>query len=207
MAKLEDCRKIGILGGTFNPIHLAHLLMAEFALEAAGLDKVIIMPSGISYLKKDINVLPGVQRLEMVELSIKDNPDLVSSDIEIKREGNTYTYETLLELRRLYPQATLYFIVGADCLFTIESWVEPKQIFDNCVLLAAGRNSASNDKMLAKKKELEEKFDANIILMDFPEINLSSTVIRDNIKCGKSIRYMVTDEVRDYIYSNQLYKY
>lgn len=206
MIKLEDCRKIGILGGTFNPIHLAHLLMAEYALEAVELDKVLIMPSGISYLKKDMNVLPASQRLKMVELSIKDNPDLIASDMEIRREGNTYTYETLKELKALYPRITFYFIVGADCLFTIENWVEPKQIFENCVLLAAGRNSTSNDRMLAKKKELEEKFDANIILMDFPEINLSSTTIRDNIKCGKSIRYMVTDEVRDYIYNNQLYK-
>lgn len=206
MMNLKDCRKIGILGGTFNPIHLAHLLMAEYALEAAKLDKVIIMPSGISYLKRDRKVLPASDRLKMVELSIRNNPNLIASDLEIKREGNTYTYETLKELKSIYPDIIFYFIVGADCLFTIENWVEPKQIFENCILLAAGRNSASNESMLAKKQELEDKFDAHIVLMDFPQINISSTKIREKIKDGKSIRYMVTDEVRDYICNNQLFK-
>lgn len=206
MAGLEECKKIGVLGGTFNPIHIGHLLMAEYALEAAGLDKVIVMPSGISYLKANTNVLPGPTRLEMVQLSIKNNPHLVASDMEIMREGYTYTFETLIELKRRYPQAMFYFIVGADCLFSIENWVEPNQILANCVLLAAGRNNASNNKMQEKKRELEEKFNAKILLMDFPEIDISSTAIRDNVKCGKSIRYMVTDEVWKYIYENQLYK-
>lgn len=206
MVGLENCKRIGILGGTFNPIHIGHLLMAEYALEAAGLDKVIIMPSGISYLKAGTGVLSGEIRLKMIDFSIKDNPDFVSSDLEIKRAGNTYTYVTLLELKELCPDVTFYFIVGADCLFSIENWVEPKQIFANCVLLAAGRNNASDAAMQAKKQELEEKFDAKIMLMDFPEIALSSTTIRENVKSGKSIRYMVTDEVREYIYDNQLYR-
>ena len=206
MQGLDSCKKIGILGGTFNPIHIGHLLMAETAVEMLDLDKVIVMPSGISYLKANTNVLPGLLRLDMVQMSIQNNPHLIASDMEIKREGNTYTYETLEILKKQYPQASFYFIVGADCLFSIERWVEPQKIFDNCILVAAGRNNASDVSMLAAKKNLEEKFCAHIILMDFPQIEISSTAVRENVRCGKSIRYMVTEEVRQYIYENQLYK-
>lgn len=206
MQGLENCKKIGILGGTFNPIHIGHLLMAETAVEMLDLDKVMVMPSGISYLKANTNVLPGQLRLDMVQLSIQNNPHLISSDMEIKREGNTYTYETLEILKKQYPQATFYFIVGADCLFSIEHWVEPQKIFDNCILVATGRNNASHVSMLAAKKNLEEKFGAHIILMDYPQIEISSTAVRENVRCGKSIRYMVTEEVRQYIYENQLYR-
>lgn len=206
MISLEGYKKIGILGGTFNPIHVGHLLMAEYAKEVADLDVVMVMPSGISYLKANTNVLPGKQRLEMVELSIENNPNLISSDIEINREGNTYTYETLQQLKGLYPNAEFYFIVGADSLFSIERWVKPELIFQNCTLLAAGRNNAAKEELVSKKLELEYKFAAKILLMDFPEIDISSTKIRENVRAGRSIRYMVHEEVRKYIQDNGLYK-
>ena len=96
MISFESYKKIGILGGTFNPVHVGHLLMAEHAKEKADLDVVILMPTCQSYLKAGTNVLSGKERLEMLQLSVKDNPDLITSDMEIRRGGNTYTYETLL---------------------------------------------------------------------------------------------------------------
>ena len=206
MVCLDGYHKIGILGGTFNPIHMGHLLMAEHAREYAGLDYVIIMPSGISYLKANTGVLPGDVRLKMVDLSIEGNPYFLSSDIEILREGNTYTYETLLQLKELYPLADFYFIVGADSLFSMERWVKPTIIFDNCTILAAGRNNASKEELLRKKQYLEEQYHANIMLMDFPEIEISSTHIRNCVRDGKSIRYMVMDEVLKFIEDNHLYQ-
>lgn len=205
MISFERYKKIGILGGTFNPVHMGHLLMAEYAKEAAGLDVVILMPSGKSYMKADTNVLSGKERLKMLQLSIEGNSNLMTSDMEICREGNTYTYETLLQMKRLCPDSEIYFILGADSLFHMERWVKPESIFANCTILAAGRNNASKQELLTKKQDLEKRFGAQILLMDFPEIDISSTKIRENIRNQKSIRYMVHDNVWKYIQENQLY--
>lgn len=206
MISFERYEKIGILGGTFNPVHMGHLLMAEYAKEALGLDVVILMPSGKSYMKADTNVLSGEERLKMLQLCIEDNPNLITSDMEICRSGNTYTYETLLQMKKLCPSSEIYFILGADSLYNMERWVKPEIIFANCTILAAGRNNASKQDLLLKKQDLEKRFEAKIILMDFPEIDISSTVIRENVRNNKSIRYMVHDNVWKYICENQLYK-
>ncbi len=206
MVSLEKFQKIGILGGTFNPIHMGHLLMAEYVKEAADLDVVMLLPNGQSYMKADMNVLPGQVRLKMIEMSIEGNPNLITSDMEILREGNTYTYETLIQLKELYPETELYFIVGADSLFSMEKWVKPEVIFANCTVLAAGRGDAPWELLEEKKADLEKKFCARIRLIDFPTVDISSTQIRDNIKNGRSIRYMVHDCVRKYISENCLYQ-
>ena len=206
MISLDNYSKVGILGGTFNPIHTGHLLMAEYVKEAAKLDVVMLLPNGISYMKAGTNVLEGMVRLKMIELCIEDNPNLITSDMEIKREGNTYTYETLLELRAKYPQTELYFIIGADSLFNMEKWVKPDVIFANCTILAVGRNQASKEVLEEKKDDLENRFGAKIRLLDFPEIEISSTQIRENIKAGKSFRYMVPEQVWNYICENNLYQ-
>ena len=205
-ADFSAYKKIGILGGTFNPIHTGHLLMAEYAREAVGLDIVILMPTGRSYLKAGTNVPDGQIRLEMVERCIEDNPGLLASDMEIRREGNTYTYETLLQWKSLCPEAELYFIVGADSLFSMEDWVKPEVIFANCTVLAAGREDASTEEMLVKKAELEERFGAKILLMNFPQIDISSTTIRERVRKGQSIRYLVHGKVREYILEHGLYR-
>lgn len=206
MISFESYHKIGVLGGTFNPIHMGHLLMAEYAREAVGLDVVVLMPTGRSYMKANTNVLSGDRRLEMIKLCMEDNPKLVTSDMEIRRAGNTYTYETLLQLKKMCPTSEFYFIVGADSLFSMERWVKPEVIFGNCTVLAAGRGNASSKEMLSKKLELEERFGAKIILMDFPQIDISSTTIRENVRNNRSIRYMVHDKVWKYIRDNQLYQ-
>lgn len=126
--------------------------------------------------------------------------------MEINRGGNTYTYETLLQMKSLCPQSEIYFIVGADSLFSMERWVKPEMIFANCTLLAAGRDGASKEDLLLKKADLEKRFNAKIILLDFPQIDISSTVIRENIKNHESIRYMVHDNVLNYIQENHLYE-
>lgn len=206
MISFESYKKIGILGGTFNPVHVGHLLMAEYAKEVAELDVVILMPTCQSYLKAGTNVLSGDIRLEMLQLSVQDNPDLITSDMEIRRGGNTYTYETLLQMKGLCPESEIYFIVGADSLFSMERWVKPEDIFANCTILAAGREGADKEALISKKCELEERFGANIVLLDFPQIDISSSVIRENVRNHKSIRYMVHDKVLDYIQEKHLYE-
>lgn len=202
---LQSCKKIGIMGGTFNPIHIGHLLMAQWAKDFAALDAVIFIPTGNPYMKVGTEILDGELRLQMVRLSIDEKDDFFVSDIEIRRGGNTYTYETLQELSNVYPHAELFFIVGADSLFSFERWVHPELILENCTLIAAARNGARTEVLVSKQNELMERFGGNIRLMDFPAIDISSTLIRNRIKEGKNIRYLTTDPVCELIELNQLY--
>lgn len=123
-----------------------------------------------------------------------------------KRGGNTYTYETLEALRSMYPQSRLYFIAGADCLFNIEKWYCPQKIFENCVLLAASRSGAPMEALEKKRCELTEAYGAEILLMAFPNMEISSTDIRRRRRLGRSIRYLVPDRVREYIVRNHFYE-
>lgn len=202
----ETNKRIGILGGTFNPIHIGHLRMAECAREAFALDSILIMPTGNSYMKNANDILPCEVRYKMVELSISSNPYFIASDIEIVRQGQTYTFETLEQLHSMYPDTDFYFIVGADCLFSIERWYKPERIFAQCTLLAANRNDVSMQEIHYKCEELSNKFHANIELFDMPQMDISSTTIRNLVKEGKSIRYYVSEPVLDYINTNHLYE-
>ena len=199
-------RKIGIMGGTFNPIHKGHLYLAQVALEQAALDNVIFMPSGQSYMKAGMDVLKGDIRSDMVKLAIAGNPSFVFSDMEIKRAGNTYTYETLTILKETHPYDTFYFIVGADSLFSMENWKEPKEIFNKCIVLAAVRENMDKVSMQKKVSELQEKFGAVIQLLDFPKTDISSCFIREQIALDKDISHLVPETVRNYIKEHKLYQ-
>lgn len=198
-------RKTGIMGGTFNPVHMGHLLLAENAREQAELDQVIFMPSGQSYMKREMHILKPEERMRLVELSIAGNPYFSVSDMEILRRGYTYTYETLEQLSRENPCTEYYFITGADCLFTIEKWKHPERIFAGCTLMAAARSSAGYQELEAQAAHLGYKFGARIILMETPRIDISSTDIRERIRKGRSIRYMVAEKAERYIYEKQLF--
>ncbi len=199
-------KKIGFMGGTFNPVHIGHLLLAECARVQENLDQVLFIPSGISYMKKDVEIPAGEVRLDMVDLAIGDNPYFSSSDIEIRRQGYTYTKDTLKKLRAANPDDTYYFIVGADSLFGMDAWKNPEEIFDNCIVLAAVRGLVSKEEILHQIDLLEKKYDAKIKLLEFPATDISSTQIRGCVREHKSIRYMVRDDVAEYIYENHLYE-
>lgn len=199
-------RRIGIMGGTFNPIHTGHLLLAQAALEEAELDRVCFMPSGVSYLKSEDTVLDAGHRLRLTELAVLDNPNFTVSDMEIKRSGNTYTSDTLKQLKAEQPENSFYFILGADCLYSMENWYRPEEIFSSCTILAAVRDNLELSDLEEKAASLRKRFNAEIFLLHLPRIDISSTDIRERIKAGKNIRYMVPDAVRDYILQNDLYK-
>ncbi|WP_276949026.1 nicotinate-nucleotide adenylyltransferase [Acetatifactor muris] len=199
-------KQIGILGGTFNPIHIGHLILAEWVLDALALDEVWFMPTGCPYLKDSAEVLPGRERLRMTELAVADHPLFRSSDLEVKREGHTYSYETLEQLKQLYPRNRFFFIVGADCLFSIENWKNPQRIFDACILAAAVRDEISPAEMEKKKYELEQKFKAEIMLVPFVSMSVSSTEIRRRIAGGFSVKYLVPDKVLNYINEKGFYR-
>lgn len=201
-------QRIGIMGGTFNPIHTGHLMLAEWVRDELKLDEVWFIPTGSSYMKDSREILPGRERLHMVELAIEGSPFFKCLDIEVVREGRTYSYETLEQLKSVYPEDEFYFIVGADCLFTIESWKNPARILGICTLAAAVRGDVSLKEMEAKKKELERKFcsEQEIKLIPFLQLSISSTEIRRRIFQRRSIRYLVPDRVIAYIEEKGYYR-
>lgn len=198
--------KTGIMGGTFNPIHMGHLIMAEAARETCGLEKIIFMPSGNPYMKNAASILDGRLRAKMVELAIYDHPRFTLSMLEVEREGATYTCDTLKTLKEMHPEEEYYFILGADSLFSIETWYKPEMIFHDCVIVAACRGEESLLEIQKKAEELQDRYGAEIILLPERRIDLSSSEIRERLKAGRSVRYMIPEKVLKYIEDNSLYK-
>ena len=198
--------RIGILGGTFNPIHNGHLLLAEMAGDLLALDRVLLIPSGCSYMKDPGTILSGGLRLSMARLAAADNPRFAVSDVEIRREGNSYTFETLDILHKLYPGAELFHIVGADTLFQMESWKYPERIFQGSVTAAAVREGFADSGLQEQAEHLTRKYGAQIRLIPFPHVEISSTAIREKVRSGQSIRYLVPESVRQFILQNDLYR-
>jgi len=187
--------KIGILGGSFHPFHNGHLFLGQYCLEQKIVDEIWFIPTGCSYLKADQKMLTGQQRYELVQAGIEGIPNMQVLDLEIKRAGNTYTYETMEELNRLYPQNQFYFIIGADCLFTIETWNRSDRIFNACTILAAKREGKTDRKIKDKINQLRETYQARIMLLDFPEMDISSTVIRERLENEEDVSNLLPQGV------------
>lgn len=198
-------KKTGILGGTFNPIHVGHLVLAQNAMEYCGLDKVLFIPTGCSYLKDPEEIADTIHRVKMTDIAIKNNDRFVLSTMESDRAGNSYTYETLDILNHENPDTRYYYIVGADTLMYMENWKEPARIFDSCTVVCAMRDDIGRDVLEDKACYLKERFKADVIVMDIPEIEVSSSMIRKLLADGKSCRYYLNDEVKRYISDNGLY--
>lgn len=202
---MADKKKIGILGGTFNPIHNGHLLIAENAYEEFGLDSVWIMPAHIPPHKPDRPILDDTLRFEMVRLAVENVPYFVASDFELQSGRVSYTSETLTQLCHLYPENEYYFIMGADSLYTIEEWHCPAQIFSMVHILVAARDDAGIPELKKRADFLMDKYDAHISILSVPKLEISSTMIRKRAACHKSVRYFVPDSVAEFIKEHHLY--
>ena len=199
--------KIGILGGTFDPIHNGHLALGKQAYEQFGLDEIWFMPSGHPPHKKGRLVTEGKEREDMVKLAIGSVPYFVYSDFELKREGNTYTAQTLSLLKDAYPQHEFYFIIGADSLYEIEQWYHPEMVMKQAVLLAAARPYEKDHPDFEKQvKHLVEKFGARIGVIRFEEMDIASKQIRKMVSAGQSIKDLVPGPVAGYIRIHGLYR-
>ena len=200
---------IGILGGTFNPIHNQHIQLARCAYEQLSLESVLLMPSGVSYLKKSSEVLPAGIRYEMCSLAAEDEPFLKVSDIETKRSGNTYTCDTLKALLEQDPGLTYYFIIGADTLFMLDQWKNPEYIFAHCVIAVAARadqKEHSDIGLVRRIREYEGKYNAAVRLLDINISDLSSSTVREMAREGRDLRKFVPSKVAEYIKKNGLYR-
>ena len=202
----EMKKRVGIMGGTFNPIHLGHLIIAEAAYEAYNLDEVLFVPSGVSYMKDQSEILDAKKRVHMTGLAIEDNPHFALSTIEIDRDGNSYSYETLETLRKQNPNTEYFFLVGSDTLFALETWKHPEILLPSCTILVAVRDGVPMEKMQEHAKYLEEKFGGSIQLLTTPNIEISATDIRNRLSKNRNVKYFVPDSVLDFINKYDLYK-
>ncbi|MDD3367556.1 MAG: nicotinate-nucleotide adenylyltransferase [Lachnospiraceae bacterium] len=194
--------KIGIIGGTFDPIHNGHLQIAENAYRSFALDKVIFIPSGCSYMKEHVS--EAECRLAMAKLALQKYNYFAVSDIETKRPGNSYTFETLSELSAQCP-AEYYYIIGADTLFMMEKWKSPEIIFELSTILVSVREGFPMDELRAKKDELEKRYQARIHFLPTRYFPYSSTEIRARVQRGADVSDMLADEVYSFIQSHKLY--
>lgn len=195
--------KIGIMGGTFNPIHNAHLMIAQLAAEEYGLDSIWFMTSGNPPHKADAQMPDAALRQEMVRLAIDGNDKFCLCNYEVGREQYSYTAETLRHFCEVYPEHQFYFIIGADSLRQFHRWYCPHVIAQLCTLLVFPRsgNDAAGD-----AQRVRREFSARVHFIHAPMFDISSSLLRGYAAAGKSIRYLVPDSVRGYIDKHGLYR-
>jgi nicotinate-nucleotide adenylyltransferase len=187
--------KIGILGGTFNPIHIGHLILAEEAREKLGLDKVIFVPAYQPPHKDNSDIAQAGARFTMIKLAIKGNKNFEVSDIEIKRNGRSYTIDTIKEFKLKYPKDDLYFIIGSDLLKYLNDWKDLGEIIKMVKFIVATRPGYPL-----------EKIPSYIKTIPIRAVDVSGFEVRECIEENKSFRYLVPEAVCDYISRKGLYK-
>jgi nicotinate-nucleotide adenylyltransferase len=199
-------KKVGIMGGTFDPIHIGHLILGENAYQQLGLDRVVFMPSGNPPHKRDREGRASdEQRMDMVKLAIASNTHFKFSSMEMNEDGYSYTYLTLEKLNEKHPDTRYYFIIGADSLFDFKGWRNPQRICDACTLVVATRNHTSDEELDKAIEDVRQTFGADIVKLNTENIDVSSHQLRDWIAAGKTVKYYAPDEVINYIKSYHVY--
>ncbi len=200
--------KIGIMGGTFNPVHNGHLALATAAKEAAGLDEVWFMPSGLPAHKSNTELLSSELRLAMVKLAVQEIPGFLASSFETDRPGFTYTADTIESLAQEYPEHEFFFIIGGDSLMKFHHWVKPAVISAHATLLAAGRDEFSEEELEQQAESLYRMFHTKIQLVSMAKVDISSNEIRNCIKTGQleKVKQFLPEQVFQLILEQQLYR-
>lgn len=199
-------QRIGIMGGTFDPIHYGHLVAAEEARCQFGLEKVIFIPAGHPPHKVSRKISDARHRLAMTQLAIKSNPFFTASAIEIERPGLSYTINTVRDMRSTYPLADIYFITGADAVLEILSWKHIDELLDQCCFIAAKRPGYRLGRLEAKLPGLRREQLKRIIVIEVPALAISSTDIRRRVQTGRPIKYLLPEAVEKYIREQGLYR-
>ena len=188
--------KVGIFGGTFDPIHMGHLITAQSVKELRNLEKIIFIPAFISPHKSDAKTSSPSDRLNMIKLAVEGIPFFDYSDIEVKKGGVSYSVDTLRELKKRYTE--LEFIIGYDNIFTFHTWKEPDEILKLAKIIVLKRRSSH-------PPEFEDKYYHQAIFVETRGIEISATDIRERVKKGMPINFLVPPDVMEYIYKQKLY--
>lgn len=201
-----EMSKVGILGGTFDPIHLGHLIIAEEVRQSMGLDEVLFIPAGQPWLKGQRPLSAGEHRLQMVELAIASNPYFTVSTIELERLGPSYSVDTIIKLKdNLGVRVELFFVLGFDALALLPGWKEPERLLELCQVVGVGRPGYSEFALLSLEPIIPRASE-RIIIVDVPQMYISATDIRERVARGLSIRYLIPEAVERYIFEHRLYR-
>lgn len=198
--------RIGILGGTFNPIHKGHIMLCEYCRQELNLDKIILIPTYTPPHKSSDELADKHHRLAMCRLACSNLQGYEVSDIEISRRGKSYSYQTITSLKELYPNDTLYFIMGADMFLTLQSWKNPEIIFKNAQIITIPRDMSDSSLLLSHYSSVLRPMGAVAHILSKPVMQVSSTEIRQNIGNGKSVDNLIDKNIYDYITNNNLYR-
>jgi len=202
----ETKLRIGICGGTFDPVHTGHLIVAEMVRSEFELDKVLFIPSGMPPHKNLKNVTAPIHRLNMVKFAVSSNKNFEAMSVEVDRPGYTYTVDTLKELHKIYPLGTeFYYIIGADVVMDLLTWRNWQEVITLTNFIAVMRPGFSDKEFCQRLSELKQNYGINIESIEIPLMEISSTNIRERVKAGKSVKYLVNEKVEDYIIQNKLY--
>ncbi|MAT16382.1 MAG: nicotinic acid mononucleotide adenylyltransferase [Planctomyces sp.] len=194
--------RLGLLGGTFDPIHLGHLILAEACREACQLDEIWFLPTGKPPHKVAAEITPARQRIEMLEMALAGARQFKINDMEVKRGGTTYTVDTLAELREQDPDRELYFLIGADSLHDFPMWREPERIAELATLLVVNRAGRA----MPDLDSIPQKIRRSVEVVTIPDIGIASSDLRQRVSEGRSIRYQVPRAVEVYIDQHGLYR-
>jgi len=199
--------KIGIMGGTFDPIHNGHLMLGRFARDLFKLDEIWFMPNGTPPHKSSESIESRTKnRVEMVKRAISNEKDFILQLYEVENQEVNYSYLTMEHFSEVYPEHKFYFIIGADSLFNIEKWKCPEKLLETCVILAAYRDGKNKKEMDEQIAYLNKKYGADIYLLNTPNVDISSSEIRRKLELREDVGDMMPTCVYEYILENQLYK-
>lgn len=198
-------KRLGIMGGTFDPIHFGHLVVANEVLNIYGLDEIIFVPAGNPPHKRGI-CTNSRDRYIMTYLATLSNSRFSVSDIEIKNAGKSYTSNTLKEFHRTYADTEFYFITGTDAVIDLPTWHEPEELLKLCKIISVSRPGVDKKDLELKIEEIRKNLNGHIELLQIPMLYISSTDIRERFKKGVSAKYLLPESVEQYIIKNNLYR-
>ncbi|MBL0387328.1 nicotinate-nucleotide adenylyltransferase [Tumebacillus sp. ITR2] len=199
--------RLGIFGGTFDPIHIGHLVVAQVAMEEAGLDRVVFVPAGVNPLKVGRQITEGHHRLQMVKLAIADNPKFAVSSWELDRSGPSFTVDLMSHIRAQHPNDELFLIIGADNLRLLPKWKSVEGILEQATILALNRPGEDLKSSCQMVLALYPHINECVRIVDMPGLDISSTWLRDRLCKNLSVKHLLPAEVIRYSEENKLYDY
>jgi nicotinate-nucleotide adenylyltransferase len=203
---MQRFNSLGIMGGTFDPVHYGHLIAAEYARHEFKLEQVVFIPAARPPHKEIEQVLDSNDRYEMVRRAIKGNPAFAISDLEMKRTGKSYTIDTIRYFLQKYPEKALFFIMGADSLLTMATWKEYRTLARLCQFVVVTRPGYVIDQSEPVLKQLPSVLWKNVHLLPIPALDISSSDIRERVAAGRPIKYLLPADVEQYIVETGLYR-
>ena len=198
--------KTGVFGGTFNPVHKGHIMLAEYCMDSVGLDRIIMIPTAVPPHKISNNLASENDRLNMCKLACRGKENFFVSDIEIKRQGKSYTYETLTQLKEIYPDDHLYTIMGADMFLTLNRWKNPEIIFEKSSIITIPRDEENKHELENFYNKVLKAMGASSVILPNPVMSVSSTFIRENLDNFILISDMLEKGVYYYIIKNESFR-